>query len=118
MADETFQILTATRLGDSAYEQIAAALMSGRLKPGARLTMFLDTAPLSPLEATVRTVAYEATAKPDGTLAYRVRASLTQTAHRPRLGIKGTARIDGPRVPLVWWLFRRPLTVIRQTLGF
>ena len=39
MSDDTFQTLTATRLGDSAYEQIAGALMSGRLKPGARLTI-------------------------------------------------------------------------------
>jgi hypothetical protein len=103
---------------DTEVEAWLSVTDAGQAQPGARLTMFLDTAPLSPLEATVRTVAYEATAKPDGTLAYRVRASLTQTEHRPRLGIKGTARIDGPRVPLVWWLFRRPLTVIRQTLGF
>jgi hypothetical protein len=66
----------------------------------------------------VRTVAYEAISRPDGTLAHRVRAILAETDHRPRLGVKGTARIDGERVPLIWWLFRRPLTVVRQTLGF
>lgn len=28
------------------------------------------------------------------------------------------ARIDGDAMPLVWWLFRRPLATVRQTLGF
>lgn len=35
----TFQALTATRLGDSAYAEIANALMAGRLKPGSRMTI-------------------------------------------------------------------------------
>lgn len=68
--------------------------------------------------AVVRTVAYEAVARPDATLAHRVRAALAGGADKPRLGAKGTARIDGDAVPLVWWLFRRPLATVRQTLGF
>lgn len=103
---------------DTEVEAWLSVADAGQAKPGDRLTLFLNTAPLSPLRATVRTVAYEAAARPDGTLAHRVRATLVETDHRPRLGVKGTARIDGDRVPLIWWLFRRPLTVVRQTLGF
>jgi biotin carboxyl carrier protein len=91
---------------------------AGLASPGARLTLFLNADPLSPLHATVRTVAYEASPRPDNTLAYRVRAVLADAKSQPRLGLKGTARIDGETVSLAWWLFRRPLVAMRQTLGF
>lgn len=90
---------------------------AGQATPGARLTLFLNTDPLSPVRAFVRTVAYETTTRPDGTLAYRIRAGLSDGGQKPRLGLKGTARIDGDRVALAWWLFRRPVTAVRQMLG-
>lgn len=90
----------------------------GEAQPGATLTLFLNTQPLSPLRAVVRSVAYEASARPDATLAHRVRATLAEGETKPRLGLKGTARIDGESVPLAWWLFRRPFATVRQTLGF
>jgi len=89
----------------------------GEVTPGAHLTLFLNTKPLSPVRAVVRSVSYEASARPDSTLAHRVRAVLVEGNDKPRLGMKGTARIDGDQVPLVWWLFRRPLVTLRQTLG-
>ncbi|MEO5374886.1 MAG: HlyD family efflux transporter periplasmic adaptor subunit [Alphaproteobacteria bacterium] len=103
---------------DTEIEAWASVADAGEARPGARLTLFLNTAPLSPVRATVRTVAYEAAARPDGTLAHRIRATLEDGSDKPRLGAKGTARIDGDTVPLVWWLFRRPLATVRQTLGF
>jgi len=90
----------------------------GEVRPGAKLTLFLNTAPLSPLRAAIRSVAYEASARPDGTIAHRVRAALAKDEAKPRLGLKGTARIDGETVPLVWWLFRKPLATVRQYVGF
>jgi len=36
---------------------------------------------------------------------------------RPRLGLKGTVRLDGHRVPLIYWLLRRPLAVVRTFVG-
>ena len=44
--------------------------------------------------------------------------SLDEMEIRPRLGLKGTARIDGGTVPLIWWLFRKPLATVRQFVGF
>ncbi len=35
----TFEAVTSVKLGDSAYDQICRALMSGRLKPGTKLTI-------------------------------------------------------------------------------
>lgn len=103
---------------DTEVEAWVSVADVGEVRPGSPLTLFLNTAPLSPLRATVRAVAYEASARPDATVAHRVRATLADGVGKPRLGLKGTARIDGDTVPLVWWLFRRPLATIRQFLGF
>jgi hypothetical protein len=103
---------------DTEVEAWVTASDIGEVKSGARLTLFLNTAPLSPSKAIIRSVAYEAAARPDATIAHRVRATLVDGESMPRLGLKGTARIDGERVPLIWWLFRRPLATIRQFVGF
>lgn len=84
---------------------------------GAEVTMFLNVSPLDPLRATLRYVGYEALTRPDNSLAYRVRAVLREGESVPRLGWKGTVRIAGDTVPLAYWLIRRPLASIRETLG-
>lgn len=103
---------------DTEIEAWVSVADVGEVRIGGPLTLFLNTAPLSPLKAKVRSIAYEASARPDATVAHRVRATLDDGTAKPRLGLKGTARIDGDTVPLVWWLFRRPLSIARQFLGF
>ena len=88
------------------------------LVDGAPLTLFLNTDPLNAIHARLRVVGYESQYRPDGTLAHRVRATLADGEVAPRLGLKGTARLDGEKVTLAYWLFRRPLAIIRQTLGW
>jgi len=87
------------------------------LPVGAPVTLFLNVDPLHPARAGLRYVSYESLMRPDGTVAHRVRAEFAAGQDKPRLGLKGTARLDGGRVPLVYWLLRRPLAVVRQTLG-
>ena len=82
----------------------------------ASVSLYLAANPLSPISARVRYVAHEAVPRPDGTYAYRVRARLDAPTDQ-RVGLKGTAKISGGRVPLIYWMLRRPLAVIRQTLG-
>lgn len=101
---------------DTEIEAWVSAADVGEVSPGGEMTLFLNTAPLSPVKAKVRSVAYEAAARPDATIAHRVRATIAGT-EKPRLGLKGTARIDGGTVPLVWWVFRRPLATVRQFIG-
>ncbi|CAA7624952.1 efflux RND transporter periplasmic adaptor subunit [Magnetospirillum sp. UT-4] len=102
---------------DTEIEAWVSVADIGEVRIGGPLTLFLNTRPLSPLRATVRAVAYEAAARPDATIAHRIRATLAAGEERPRLGLKGTARIDGDTVPLLWWAFRRPLATIRQFVG-
>lgn len=86
----------------------------------APVTVFLNADPLHPVRARLRSFSYEAMPRPDGSLAHRVRAVLsdTESERRIRIGLRGTARITGERVLLAYWIFRRPLAVIRQTLGW
>jgi len=63
----------------------------------------------------LRYVTYESLTRPDGTVAHRLRAGVE--GDKPRLGLRGTVRLDGERVLLIYWLARRPWAVVRQTLG-
>ena len=87
------------------------------LAPGAPLTLFLNVTPLAPVHARIRTVAYEATPRPDGTVAHRVRARIDDGEDKPRLGLKGTARLSGSWVPLLYWALRRPIAATRAWAG-
>lgn len=85
------------------------------LKAGDEAKLFLAASPLDVIEAQVRWVGYEAQPRPDGTFAYRVRASLTNKSAF-QVGAKGTARVSSERVTLAYWLFRKPLAVVRGFL--
>lgn len=86
------------------------------LEPGADTSLYLGASPLQAVTAKVRYVSYEAQPRPDGSYAYRVRATLDgATAHR--VGLKGTAKLTGRWVPAAYWIMRRPLAAIRQLLG-
>lgn len=87
------------------------------LEAGGPVNLFLNADPLSPVAGKLLYVTYEAIPQPDGIMGHRVRAETVQGQSSPRLGLKGTARLDGHRVPLAYWLLRRPLGIIRTFLG-
>lgn len=82
----------------------------------AGVTLYLAASPLSSLSARVSYVAHDAQLRPEGNFAYRLRARLDERTDQ-RVGLKGTAKVYGHWVPLVYWVVRRPLSTIRQTLG-
>ena len=86
------------------------------LPDDAKVSLYLSASPLSAISARVRYIAHDAMPRPDGTYAYRVRARLDDSTSQ-RVGAKGTVKISGDRVPLIYWIVRRPLATIRQTLG-
>jgi hypothetical protein len=88
------------------------------LSPGAEVDFFLNVAPESPLRASLRQASYEATQSSAGLLGYRLKATLSDPAHPPRIGLKGTAKVFGERVSLFYYLLRRPLAAARQYVGF
>lgn len=87
------------------------------LEQGAPVTLLLHVDPLTPLDATIERASYDAVPAPDGTLAYVVHAQFTRANPLPRIGMRGTAKIYGPRVALGYYLLRKPLAFIRRTVG-
>ena len=82
------------------------------------MRVFLDAAPLDPLDAQVVRVAYRADADAAGVSSYTVLARVNDpTAVPERLGLRGTARVYGEPVSLFYYLLRRPITALRQWTG-
>lgn len=82
----------------------------------AEVRLYLNASPVAPVAGRLRYVSYEALRRPDGHYAYRVRATLVgKTEHR--VGLKGTVRLAGRSVPLIYWMLRRPLAAAREFAG-
>jgi hypothetical protein len=90
-----------------------------RLEPGAETLLFLNIDPQRPIAARLSFIAYRAQPGPDGAFAYRLKARIDdfQPAERLRIGLKGTAKVYGQSVPLALYLFRRPISALRQWAG-
>lgn len=87
------------------------------LQDTAAVSLYLNASPLDPVQANLRYLAHDAVQRPDGSYAYRLRATLAEpTAHR--VGLKGNAKLRGRWVPLAYWMLRRPLASIRTTIGW
>lgn len=82
----------------------------------APVRLFLAASPLAAIEGRVRYIAHDAMPRPDGSYAYRLRATLDVPAGQ-RIGLKGTVKLYGSRAPLGYWVLRRPLATLRQLVG-
>ena len=88
------------------------------LKPGARAKLLLDANPLGSIEASVVSTNYQARLSDAQVLSFRITAGLAGAGSTsPRLGARGTAQIYGERVPLGFYLLRRPFAKLRQWTG-
>lgn len=85
--------------------------------PGARVDLFMDSDPTKKIDAEVVNIGHEPQRGFVGQMAYRVQARLPDSA-TPRLGLRGVAKIYGEEVSLLFYLFRRPLIMARQWLGW
>ncbi|MBY0485525.1 biotin/lipoyl-binding protein [Nitrosomonas sp.] len=85
---------------------------------GSPVKIFLDVNPLHSIEAKVTYASFRAEIIPGELLAYRVEAEPTEKLSHLRIGWQGTAKIYGENVSLFFYLFKRPLSSIRQYLGF
>ncbi|MEM7467878.1 MAG: HlyD family efflux transporter periplasmic adaptor subunit [Pseudomonadota bacterium] len=81
------------------------------------ISIFLDHQPLESVEAKITSANYHAEQTPSGVLAFRITASFTGGTTQFRIGQQGTAKLYGKQVPLAYFLFRRPLSALRQTFG-
>lgn len=107
-------------LADPAKVELTGYLPVGdqiALRAGADVTFYPKASPFTAYRARIDSVAYKAAPTDEGILAYRVKAHFVDGADRPRLGLMGTARLYAGRVPLIYYVLRRPLATLRQWLG-
>jgi hypothetical protein len=83
---------------------------------GAEVSFFNNLNPDRPSDGRLVFMSYAAMITPAGVLSYVARADL-EDEQGLRLGLKGTAKIFGPRRPLALWLLRRPIAFLRQILA-
>jgi hypothetical protein len=83
---------------------------------GSDVKLYLSASPLEPVPAKVRYYSHQPSRLPDGTFAYRVRATPVGDVDQ-RLGLKGTARITATWTPFAYWVFRRPIAAVREFAG-
>ena len=110
------------QIADPAHIEVAIDVNVGDaivLRSGTRVKVFLDSDPLFPRQAKVEFADYQARIRPGNALAFHVIARLSEDADGdiPRLGARGTAQLYGEKVPLALYLFRRPLSALRQWIG-
>ena len=102
---------------DQAIEAWLAVGDAIDLPEGAPMRLHLASGPGGAIEGRLSSYAYEAEQRADHGLGYRVRGELAEPS-AARLGARGTVRIDGPWVPLAYWVLRRPLAALRESLGW
>ncbi|NJM56051.1 MAG: HlyD family efflux transporter periplasmic adaptor subunit [Verrucomicrobiae bacterium] len=89
------------------------------LKPDSAVKLFLDVAPLQPLSGHVVRSSYRAQAGEGDVLSFQTYARIeTGDGQTPRIGLRGTAQVTGDWTILGMLLFRRPISSLRQWLGF
>lgn len=87
------------------------------LEPGATVRLFLRTDPLNPVAATISRTSFKAEGQAGGAMFFPLKAEFDQPDQERRIGLQGTAKVYGGRVSLFYYIFRKPLSVIRREAG-
>ncbi len=104
------------RLADPDKVEIEAWVSVGDAIPLANhapVKLYLAASPFTSVAGEVRYVGHDAVPLPDGRYAYRMRATIDSDVVQ-RIGLKGTVKVSGRKVPLAYWMLRKPLSVLRQ----
>ncbi len=116
-------VVTGERLltiADPGNTQLEAWLQVGDDIPlvnGAEIQFFPNVAPDKKFTASLERMDYRASNTETGELAFRLRGRFESAETLPRIGMRGTAKLYGDHVTLGYYLFRRPLAVLRRWIG-
>ncbi|MGM0519400.1 MAG: efflux RND transporter periplasmic adaptor subunit [Campylobacterota bacterium] len=91
------------------------------LTSGAKIKAFLDNDPLNSWAATIKHISYEPELTSKNQLVYKITASfddLNQNDTIPTIGLRGSAKIYSKEVSLFFYLFRKPITKLREYIGW
>ena len=72
------------------------------------------------MEGKITYASYKADLTPENVLAYHIRADFEGDSieQKPRIGLRGVAKLYGDDVPLIYYLLRKPLSYVRQKFGW
>jgi len=84
---------------------------------GSEVAFYSNLNPDRPARGKLSFVSYSSAVTAEGVLSYAFRARLNPDEPALRLGLKGTAKIYGPRRPFLLWALRRPISALRKTLS-
>ena len=88
------------------------------IKKNSLVKVFLDVNPMKSLEGKLLRASYQPSLSPEGILSYKLTASYEGDENKlPRIGLRGTAKVYGSKVSLFYYLFRKPITFMRQLIG-
>ena len=87
------------------------------IKEQSKVRAFLDVNPISPYKGKLLRSTYEPELSPEEVLSYKLVSSFEGNKKIPRIGLRGTAKVYGSRVMLFYYLFRKPITFVRQLIG-
>lgn len=87
------------------------------LREGGEVRWMFEGAPVGGRGATLERIGFLPVTRPGGELVQVLHARLDAGAVQ-RIGLRGTAQLQGERVPLAWQLLRRPIGAARQFLGW
>ena len=87
------------------------------LTEGSEVEVFLHAEPLTSIQASITRTSYNAHLTPENNLAYRIDAEFVDEHPDARIGLQGSARVYGEQVSLFFYVFRRPISTLRQFFG-
>lgn len=91
------------------------------LNENALVKIFFDNDPLNTWSGKISQIYYEPELTPQGILSYKIIADFDQideNGYIPKIGLRGTAKIYSDEVTLFFYLFKKPITSIRQWIGW
>lgn len=90
------------------------------LKENATVKAFLDNDPLNSWNAKIKHISYKPEVNEQNILSYRIIADFDDldVEKLPTIGLRGTAKIYSSEVTLFFYLFKKPITSLRQLIGW
>ena len=91
------------------------------LKENSDVKIFIDNKLFETWDAKVSHISYQPELTPENILSYKIIADfndLKQNEEIPKIGLRGTAKIYSDDVSLFFYLFRKPITTLRQWLAW
>jgi len=111
------QLMTIASLDSVELEFWVSLEDSINIPAGSTVTLYPNVRPDQLYTGKVRYINYQAEVSPTGLLGFRGRAALTEGELSPRLGWRGTAKVEGEQVKLLYFILRRPIAAARQWFG-